>query len=644
MLAPRRTGAAVLVAAFVLALTLVVGVSFVPGDGAAVARADIIHLNDGRKIVGKIVKESEGSIKVKLKHGTQTINRDDIFEIERRKEPEDLHAEEAAKAETADDWFAIGKQAKDDWGLEEIVWRGDFEKAIELDPEHAGAREGLGYKKVDGKWLEEAEWREAEGFVLHEGRWVTKEKADQIEVERRERMRERVERGTESYRDEIKGVPWAKAWKVETGNYIVRSNAGKTDELTREYADFMELLYAKLRRIFSRLPLRSRGKRSLYILRNHKEFMEMNLLFEPGIGGFYVPGTHPPTGDERIIVAYHGQFGATGDTRGVLAHEGTHQFEHMIMEGDAQGFLSRPIWLIEGLAVLIGDGHYIKGRKMEIGIPRDRLAALQRAIRNGSNHKLKDLIRIPKQKFGGYEYAHAWGLIYYMLFGKEPFNYGGKEIHLGAAFENYLKANLKVASTPEAFEAEVGGAAGLEELETKWKAYILGLEIKKLGKQRGDKFESGELGFKIQLADRRSWSFLDEAELRAGEGFAAENEKTTGRVSVMSQPNGLLFDSKSLADRLRFGLNGRLENPAFIAQKKIDHKGHDVVMMEYKGTEKRTLEDSSARPNEQHFRSYVFTTPKRWYLLKFQSDSDRWDDCEADFDKMKDMFEVLLDE
>ena len=72
-----------------------------------------------------------------------------------------------------------------------------------------------------------------------------------------------------------------------------------------------------------------------------------------------------------------GQFGATGDTYGVLAHEGTHQFEHRMMEGDAQSFLQRPIWLIEGLAVLIGDGHQVKGRgrsrKLEIGIPRPLL-------------------------------------------------------------------------------------------------------------------------------------------------------------------------------------------------------------------------------------------------------------------------------
>lgn len=601
--------------------------------------ADVIHLIDGRKVVGEILVEDEYRVKVKLKHGTMTIDRDDIFEIERRKEPADLHAEELAKATSADELVALAERARE-WGLDDTVVRGDLEKALELDPDHVGAHEALGHKQKDGGWLSEEEWRIAEGYVLVDGEWLKGDVAARRRSKSEERARRRIEKGTASYRDEIEGVPWARAWKVESPHYVLRSNAGKTDELTRKYSNFLEMLYTKLSSVFRRLPIYYRRPSDVYILRNQQEFLDINigLMNNPGIGGYYVPGVLPATGKERVLVAYHGQFGESGNTYGVLAHEGTHQFEHRMMKGE---FMTRPIWLIEGLAVLIGDGHRVKGRKIEIGIPRDRLAVLQRAIRADSYRKLKDLIRLPQATFGGFEYAHAWGLIYYMLFSKEPFVYAEKEIQLSTVFESYLRDNLEQAAPAERFEQLLGGAAVLEALEEEWKKYILELELESLGRTRSGTFTSKTLSFKASRPGR-DWTILEDLELRYGENFACENLETTGRMSVVSQPNGMLFDAKGLAERLAFSLNGRLDEAVLKGRTEVVVKGHEAVVLDYIGREKPTTEEQRVRSAKQRFKRYVLTTAKRFYLVTFQADEERFEECQEAFDNALEKFEILL--
>ena len=61
-----------------------------------------------------------------------------------------------------DDLVEIAKRAKEE-GYTGIAQKA-LNAAVKLDPEHAGAREALGYKKVDGKWLKEREWKLKEGW------------------------------------------------------------------------------------------------------------------------------------------------------------------------------------------------------------------------------------------------------------------------------------------------------------------------------------------------------------------------------------------------------------------------------------------------------------------------------------------------
>ena len=59
-----------------------------------------------------------------------------------------------------------------------------FARALELDRDNATAREALGYRKYDGRWMKPDEVRQAQGLVKYKDAWVTPEaKADLMKIE-----------------------------------------------------------------------------------------------------------------------------------------------------------------------------------------------------------------------------------------------------------------------------------------------------------------------------------------------------------------------------------------------------------------------------------------------------------------------------
>ena len=60
--------------------------------------------------------------------------------------------------------------------------RAAFERAIELDADHAGARQELGHVKSGDDWLTLEEAMEAKGMVLREGRWILREEAEVMDL------------------------------------------------------------------------------------------------------------------------------------------------------------------------------------------------------------------------------------------------------------------------------------------------------------------------------------------------------------------------------------------------------------------------------------------------------------------------------
>ena len=154
------------------------------------ARADVVVLKDGRRIEGEIAREDARQVVVKTGLGELTFARADVVEIVRKKTPRAEYAEREARAKTAEDFFQLGEWAREAKlaALAKKAWK----RALELDADHASARERLGYVRHEGEWLSEAERdarvaaaadaaRRAAGLVEHAGRWITPEDKARLE-------------------------------------------------------------------------------------------------------------------------------------------------------------------------------------------------------------------------------------------------------------------------------------------------------------------------------------------------------------------------------------------------------------------------------------------------------------------------------
>jgi hypothetical protein len=158
---------------------------------ATLARADVIVLKDGRREEGEIVREDGAGVVVRTGLGELSFARSEIVEIVRKKTPRAEFAEREARARTAADFFDLGEWARGQ-KLDALA-RKAWKRALELDGEHAQARERLGFVRHGGEWLtveqrdarlreEDAAAKRAAGLVEHEGRWVRAEDKQRLDA------------------------------------------------------------------------------------------------------------------------------------------------------------------------------------------------------------------------------------------------------------------------------------------------------------------------------------------------------------------------------------------------------------------------------------------------------------------------------
>jgi hypothetical protein len=145
---------------------------------------DTIHTTVGGKIEGTIVEEESNGSRVVIvtKAGKQTYPRRLIEKIEMR---------EDNRVETYKD--ALKRFGADAEGQYQLgIWCGErqykkeatehFRKAIAADPNHAGAREKLGYERVGEGWKTIEEIKTAQGLVKNAaGKWVLPQQKEEAE-------------------------------------------------------------------------------------------------------------------------------------------------------------------------------------------------------------------------------------------------------------------------------------------------------------------------------------------------------------------------------------------------------------------------------------------------------------------------------
>jgi len=115
------------------------------------ARGDIVHLENGNTLEGRVV-ETETGYEIHTRYGRITLAKSRVASIERAPTVEERYAELRATLDLdrADDLVVLGNWcAENDWVSEA---RRAFEAALDIDPDHEGARRGLGHELVNGRW------------------------------------------------------------------------------------------------------------------------------------------------------------------------------------------------------------------------------------------------------------------------------------------------------------------------------------------------------------------------------------------------------------------------------------------------------------------------------------------------------------
>ena len=152
--------------------------------------ADILFLESGGKIEGKILLEDAEKITIKSSAGIVTFARSDIKSIVYMETAREVYEKKRA-ALARDDiegHFKLGLWCQKEGLASEA--QDEFRLVLGLDGEHKGAREALGYKRYEGKWMTEEEVMEAKGYKLYRGKWVSAEEFAALEKTRgREKQR-----------------------------------------------------------------------------------------------------------------------------------------------------------------------------------------------------------------------------------------------------------------------------------------------------------------------------------------------------------------------------------------------------------------------------------------------------------------------
>lgn len=158
------------------------------------ARADTVVLTDGTRREGKIVSENAEQVVLEIAQGRMSARmafaRKEVAAIERGPTANDKLLAEVArrraalKADDAAGWLELARWLDAQSGLSADA-RAAWEKVLKLDPDNEAARTRLGYRRLDGRWVTEAEYMTAQGLVLHEGRWVRPEEKRRAEADER---------------------------------------------------------------------------------------------------------------------------------------------------------------------------------------------------------------------------------------------------------------------------------------------------------------------------------------------------------------------------------------------------------------------------------------------------------------------------
>ncbi len=390
----------------------------------AESRADVVHLKDGRKIEGKIVEETRAIVVLETRFGgKRRIQQDSILRIERKKTAYEEYESRVKRLrdDDAEGWFELGTWCKEAGLAVESVEA--LNKVIEMDSEHAGAREALGYVNRDGRWLTPAEaeavdreaaeaggrsssnraaglsldggFLEDAGFIRFRDQWVTLKEKERLQsgmvscmgrfVSAREC--EKIRAGEvkvdgewmPSERADAVHNTWDRAWEVKTMHYDIKSDwpRARIDSMTR----LLEANFREYARLIGGPP---KKRLKVYAFRQRPDYLDF--LAANKLGKFEKSDAFfdARTG---LVVAWSGEsFELVERIIGGVA-----SWQYFKFSYDS----AMPGWLSEGISIYFrrfgfdGDGKYVRAKP-----DRARLETILRARETDNLVPLSDLIRL----------------------------------------------------------------------------------------------------------------------------------------------------------------------------------------------------------------------------------------------------------
>lgn len=136
------------------------------------ARADQVHLTNGKMMEGKARELADGRVQVELAFGTVILPGDKVERIERGETLEELVRETLKGLPPSDtaSRFDLALWTRDQGA--HTLSRQILEEILVLDPNHPGARRVLGFRLHEGRWVTEEEYHAARGEILYDGQWL----------------------------------------------------------------------------------------------------------------------------------------------------------------------------------------------------------------------------------------------------------------------------------------------------------------------------------------------------------------------------------------------------------------------------------------------------------------------------------------
>jgi hypothetical protein len=191
--------------------------------------ADEVFLQGAGTISGRIVEQTAETVKVDVGGGIVGVPMSRVEKIVKARCPLDEYDARAAKLAPSDvsGWLKLAEWASKN-GLP-MNAHDAYEKALASAPDNAEARQALGYVKLNGRWLTEDEAYQASGYVKYQGEWMT---PAQAQVEQTSAAQDQARRDAEHRAQDAENAARAAEQRADEAE----AKAKEAQEQAQQYA------------------------------------------------------------------------------------------------------------------------------------------------------------------------------------------------------------------------------------------------------------------------------------------------------------------------------------------------------------------------------------------------------------------------